>query len=316
MNKRLLCLVLSLLLLSAFACTPKANPVIAETPSETPSLAPTDAPTEAPTPEPTPEPITKITDDWYKERCEQLKKYVKLYGSCANDNEVNSLVYSMAIDPDLKMVAFTFDDGPKDGITDAILDILQQYNARATFFIKGEAIEGHEAQLKRILALGCEIGNHTWSHSNIEELTADEMRTAIVSVNDRIEELFGYRIRLFRPPYIAYGDKGSAVREALVSLMRELDMAVVNHTRSVHDTYDEYTADMIYERGVLAVDELGFGLDGSIILCHDKSEKMVEAFGRIVPELIAQGYQFVTVSELLQCSSEGLNSGWIYRKAD
>jgi len=168
----------------------------------------------------------------------------------------------------------------------------------------------------RMLSLGCEIGNHTWMHTNIEELSAEEMREEIGKVNDALRDRFGYTCRLFRPPYIKYGEKGDATRTALVALMEEWDMAVINHTRSTHDTHSDYTADMIYERGVLETDELGKGLSGSIILCHDKQQKTVDAFRRIVPELLSRGYQFVTVSELLHYSEDGFHAGWIYSSAN
>ena len=129
-------------------------------------------------------------------------------------------------------------------------------------------------------------------------------------------EQYGYAVHLFRPPYIKYGDKGSDTRETLVALMREWDMAIVNHTRSTHDTYDTYTADRIYERCTLETDELGKGLDGSILLCHDKSARTAEAFARAVPELLERGYQLVTVSELLHCSEDGFHVGAIYASAN
>ena len=93
-------------------------------------------------------------------------------------------------------------------------------------------------------------------------------------------------------------------------------MAIVNHTRSTHDTYSTYTADRIYDRGVMEIDELGKTLNGSIILCHDKTQKTVDAFARIVPELLSRGYQFVTVSELLHYSTDGFHAGWVYSTAN
>ncbi len=269
------------------------------------------------TTEPFVTPAPLIHDEWYADRNEALIKYVRAYGSAQTENDVLKQVSAMAIDPDKKRVAFTFDDGPRDELTDAVLDICEEYNVRVTFFIKGSYIAGHEAQLKRMLGLGCEIGNHTWDHVDIETLTPEEMRQQIESVNQQIESLLDYHIQLFRPPYIRYGKNDPAVRDALKEIMERNGMAVVNHTRSSHDTYDNYTEDMIYERCVAPYDEeSAHGLHNAIILCHDKTMRTVNAFRRAVPELQAQGFQFVTVSELLYCSADGFHPGWIYSKAD
>ena len=273
-----------------------------------PTVVPTEIPTEAPTA--TPEPT------WETLHLAEIEKYVRNYGNCPDEAAIRARMATMTVDPAKKMVAYTFDDGPRNRITDEILDIVEQNGIRVTFFIKGDNIAGHEEQLMRMLSLGCEIGNHTWMHTDIETLTPSEMREAIGSVNDAIKERFDYTIKLFRPPYISYGKKGDDTRNALIALMVEWDMAVINHTRSTHDTHSDYTADMIYERGVLETDELGKGLDGSIILCHDKQQRTVDAFARIVPELLSRGYQFVTVSELLHYSEDGFVPGYIYSSAN
>ena len=302
----ILLVVSAVLLIALLSCrTASAQPEAG--PAE-PSAAPTAVPTADPTPTPAP--------TWESERLAEIERYVRAYGNCPDEEAVKNRMATMVIDPEQKMVAFTFDDGPRTGITNKVLDIVEQYGIRVTFFIKGDNIASHEEELMRMLSLGCEIGNHTWMHTNIEELSAEEMREEIGKVNDAIYDRFGYRIRLFRPPYIKYGKKGDDTRNALVALMEEWSMAIVNHTRSTHDTHSDYTADMIYERGVLETDELGKGLNGSIILCHDKQQKTVDAFAKIVPELLSRGYQFVTVSELLHYSKDGFNVGWVYSSAN
>ena len=302
----LIVMLLVFLIAAISGCFRSAPEPEAEEPAATP--LPTAAPT--PSPSPTPEP------SWEEKRMSEIERYVRAYGDCPDDAAVEARMAAMVIDPDGKMVAFTFDDGPRTGITNQVLDICEEYGVRATFFIKGDNIASHEEELMRMLSLGCEIGNHTWMHTNVEELSASEMREEIGSVNDAIYDRFGYTIRLFRPPYIKYGDKGSDTRNTLVALMEEWNMAIVNHTRSTHDTYSSYTAEKIYNRGVLETDELGKTLDGSIILCHDKQQKTVDAFRKIVPELLSRGYQFVTVSELLHYSDDGFHAGWIYSSAN
>ena len=302
----ILILLICIVMIAAIAGCFDAPDPVAEAPAETP--APTAAPTSSPSP--TPEPT------WEEQRLSSIEHYVRAYGNCPDEAAVSARMATMAIDPQQKMVAFTFDDGPRTGITNQILDIAEEYGVRVTFFIKGDNIASHEEELMRMLSLGCEIGNHTWMHTNVEELSASEMRDEIGKVNDAIRDRFGYPICLFRPPYIKYGDKGSDTRNTLVSLMEEWNMAIINHTRSTHDTYDSYNAERIYQRGVLETDELGKRLDGSIILCHDKQQKTVDAFKKIVPELLSRGYQFVTVSELLHFSDDGFHAGWIYSSAN
>ena len=302
----LIVMLLVFLIAAISGCFRSAPEPAVEEPAETP--LPTAAPT--PSPSPTPEP------SWEELRLSEIERYVRAYGNCADEAAVEARMATMEIEPEGKMVAFTFDDGPRTGITSQVLDICEEYGVRATFFIKGDNIASHEEELMRMLSLGCEIGNHTWMHTNVEELSASEMREEIGSVNDAIRDRFGYSIRLFRPPYIKYGDKGSETRNTLVALMEEWNMAIVNHTRSTHDTYASYTAEKIYNRGVLETDELGKKLDGSIILCHDKQQKTVDAFRKIVPELLSRGYQLVTVSELLHYSDDGFHAGWIYSSAN
>ena len=301
----ILILLICIVMIAAIAGCFDAPDPVAEAPAETP--APTAAPTSSPSP--TPEPT------WEEQRLSSIEHYVRAYGNCPDEAAVSARMATMAIDPQQKMVAFTFDDGPRTGITNQILDIAEEYGVRVTFFIKGDNIASHEEELMRMLSLGCEIGNHTWMHTNVEELSASEMRDEIGKVNDAIRDRFGYPICLFRPPYIKYGDKGSDTRNTLVSLMEEWNMAIINHTRSTHDTYDSYNAERIYQRGVLETDELGKRLDGSIILCHDKQQKTVDAFKMIVPALLERGYQFVTVSELLHYSDDGFHAGWVYSSA-
>lgn len=239
-----------------------------------------------------------------------------MYGNFENPEDIAQKLSSWQIDKNRKMVALTFDDGPSPTYTAMVLDILERYNVRATFFIQGSHISGNEELLQRALALGCEIGNHTMNHEDLEEISDDEMRNAVSSVNDLMQEKFGYTLTLIRPPYISFGKKGSGKRAAFVQMLKDFDMACINHTRSSHDTYADYTANMISERMLQSKDELGHGIDNSIFLFHDKSQKTVDALPRIIEGLLADEYQLVTVSELLNCSEEGLHSGWIYSKAD
>ena len=298
---------------SALEPTAPAASAMAET--ALPSAALTPEPTIAATPVPA-TPAPAIQADWYIERTEQLYKNLSTYGNYPDAASIYRALDKMQIDPNGKMLALTFDDGPYPPITGAILDVLEANHARATFFIKGAYVDANQDLVKRELGLGCEIGNHTTNHDDLEKLSPADRRTTVGDVNDKIYRLFGYRIHLLRPPYISYGKKGSDTREDIVAMAKELELAIVNHTRSSHDSHEDYTAQMMIDRILAEKDELGRGLNGSILLFHDKYQKTVEAMKVIIPALQQQGYQLVTVSELLNCSKEGLHYGWIYSKAD
>ncbi len=260
-------------------------------------------PTAAPTPAPTAVPATpapRIEAAWYQERMAQLYHNLSTYGHYSDAAALYRALDEMQIDPNGKMLAITFDDGPYPPITG----------------IKGAYVDANKDLIKRELGLGCEIGNHTMNHEDLEKLSPEERRASVGGVNDMMQELFGYRVHLLRPPYIKYGDKGTDTRKDIVAMAKEYELAIINHTRSSHDSHDDYTAQMMIDRILAEKDELGRGLNGAILLFHDKYPKTVEAMKVILPALQQKGYQLVTVSELLNCSKEGLNWGWIYSKAD
>ena len=279
----------------------------------------TAVPEAAPTPAPTPVPATPppaIQAGWYEARTAQLYKNLTAYGNYPDAAAVYQALTEMQIDPNGKMLALTFDDGPYPPITGQILDVLEENHARATFFVKGAYIDANQDLIRRELGLGCEIGNHTMNHDDLEKLSAADRRATVGELNDKMYQLFDYRVHLLRPPYISYGKKGSDTRNDIVAMAKEYQLAIINHTRSSHDSHDDYTTQMMVDRILAEKDELGHGLNGSILLFHDKYQKTVEAIKVIIPALQQQGYQLVTVSELLSCSREGLNYGWIYSKAD
>ena len=191
---------------------------------------PTPTPSPIPTPEPTPEP--PILDAWYLERCDLLRKNLARFGSYADEAEVEAAVAAMAIDPARKMVALTFDDGPNPSTTRRILQTLSAYGGRATFFLLGERAEQFQSVIQELLAAGCELGNHTWSHTNLTKVSPGKVNTAVTRVNEYIEEQFDYRLRLLRPPF---GELDDEVRY----LARTLDMAIVRWNVDTIDTSRE-----------------------------------------------------------------------------
>ena len=188
---------------------------------------------------------------------------------------------------DTKYIALTFDDGPNTTTTNQILDLLEKYNAKATFFLIGDNINDESAKsVKRAFDMGCEIANHSKSHQYMDKMTADEIKAEVQYVSDKIFEITGQREKYFRPPYIAVNN-----------LMWEtIDLTFING-KGCNDWDDKVTVD----RRILML-ERRLTSDGAIILLHDAqgNDKTVEALETYIPYLIEEGYQLVTLSELFE----------------
>lgn len=104
----------------------------------------------------------------------------------------------------VKYIAFTFDDGPSKIATNRILDTLQKYNGKATFFVLGTRVGSYSAEVKRAYSMGCEIGSHSWSHANLRKISAQERKQEINKTNAIVKEVIGVEPTLFRVPYGDY----------------------------------------------------------------------------------------------------------------
>lgn len=189
--------------------------------------------------------------------------------------------HSDAIDPNKPMIALTFDDGPAGEKTARLLDALEQYGAHATFFVVGNKIAGDEEIIKRASSIGCEIGNHTYSHSKLTTLDDAAIANEINGVVDTIKELTGQKMVTCRPPYGAIDERVTAIINAPIILW-SIDTRDWE-TRNVAQTIANIQQNV---------------QDGDIILMHDIHAESVEAAIQIIPWLQQQGYQLVTVSEL------------------
>lgn len=201
------------------------------------------------------------------------------------------------IDPSRPMVALTFDDGPSE-TTPKILALLDQYGGRATFFVVGNRLANYNDILVQIAEQGSEIGCHTWSHKKLTELSDSEIERQLTKTTESVRQRTGQQQVLMRPPY---GSHNANVR----AVSRKLGLAVIFwsidtedwRTRSASATYDVIMQNV---------------KSGSIILCHDLHEATGEAMERVIPALVQQGYQLVTVSELLSFLPEGMQPGRVY----
>ena len=205
-----------------------------------------------------------------------------------------------SIDPDKPMIAFTFDDGPHGEVTPKLLDLFESYNGRATFCVVGSRVAKHAAVVKRMAADGHQIANHTWAHAKMTELSAEDAKKQLTDTNDIVAQVTGgYRIRMYRPTYGAFND-------TIKQVTKELEMYMANWTVDSLD-WKTRNADAVYN--VITAE----AKSGRIILCHDLYPTTLAAMERILPVLAEQGYQFVTVDELLSFSDKPVEYGKLYR---
>jgi len=200
-----------------------------------------------------------------------------------------------------RALALTFDDGPNGGTTREVLAILNEHGARATFFLLGDCVAAHPDVVREELAAGHEIGNHSWGHKQMSRLGARGALDNLARAERAIQAAGAPRCRWFRPPY---GDTNGAVRKAVLE-------AGYNIALWSCDTNDwrRPGADTIYQRIIDGA------RPGANILLHDgggSREQTIEAVRRAVPELIAMGYDLVTLSELTS-QAVGDDAGMILR---
>ncbi len=184
------------------------------------------------------------------------------------------------------IVALTFDDGPNTEITPLVLDKLEQYNIIASFYVIGNLINPETTKvIKRAIDLGCEIQNHSWTHSFMTKLTKEEIKKEIKETSEKIKEITNVEPKFFRPPYI---DVNELMFEAI-----DLPFICGYHAEDWVETVSSE------ERAKRLLDQ---AKDGCILLLHDMigNIKTVDALDIIIPELQKRGYEFVTTTELFK----------------
>lgn len=209
--------------------------------------------------------------------------------------EINKkVVMNSDIDPNKPIVALSFDDGPafdENGVnsTMQILDVLEEHGARATFFMCGSRINDSTKKiLEREVELGCELGNHTYSHKNYgKKVTADDIKKC----SEAIKDASGSYPTIFRCP-------GGIMSDVIQEECRKEGMPIAYWSVEPQD-WKVRDADKIYKSVMSHV------YDGSIILMHDIYPTTAQAVEKIVPKLIEEGYQVVGVSEMIAAKNNG-----------
>lgn len=202
------------------------------------------------------------------------------------------------VDPKRKMVALTFDDGPYRPVTNQILDVLEKYGARATFFVVGSRVSAYSDCVVRAEALGCEIGNHTYNHTTLTSASDSRISSEIADTNSVIKRYTGKGASIVRAP-------GGAVNSRV---RRLVNYPLISWSVDTLDWQHRNTAKVI-------ASVKSSVSDGSIILMHDLYSTTGNAVQVIVPWLVNQGYQLVTVSEMMRYKGINLSSGNVYSYA-
>ena len=194
------------------------------------------------------------------------------------------------------MLALTFDDGPNPTSSGRILDTLEKYHVVATFFDLGKLALAYPDVVKREEALGCEVGSHSFDHPNLNNLSAEGIQAQITNSKNAFVSVLGHDVDLMRPPY---GNANDLVKSIV-------PYPLINWNVDTLDWKSKNKDAIVNE-----VRKIG-NLDGKIILMHSIYETTADAVEVIVPELINEGYQLVTVSELAYYKGVELSPGVKY----
>lgn len=184
-----------------------------------------------------------------------------------------------------KKIAITFDDGPDSEITPKVLEILDQYNVKATFFCIGKQIENNEDLLKLIDKKGHLIGNHTWSHDSWFDLfSSKKMNTEIEKTSDLLFEIINKKIKLFRPPY-------GVTNPNLKKAIKDFDFYNIGWSLRSLDTISSTQKTLTRIKNKLT--------SGDIVLFHDNPEHIVDILKDFLEYTKKEGYEIVRVDQLL-----------------
>lgn len=194
-------------------------------------------------------------------------------------------------------IALSFDDGPSEHTT-RILNTLQLNEGRLSFFVMGSKVEEHKGKIFRASQMDCEIICHAWEHKHFVELSAKEVKKQLLKTKAAIEGITGSVPPYFRPPYGEYNEK-------VAKVARKLGFSMVNWSLDTAD-WDHKDAERVYTT------IMNEAKDGDLVLCHDVYGSTAEAMSRVIPELIARGFELVTVSEILREKYGQLVPGEMY----
>lgn len=200
-----------------------------------------------------------------------------------------------AIDPSKPMVALTFDDGPNRGSTERILDTLEKNGVHATFFLVGSRIRYNKDIVKRAYDMGCDIGSHSFDHANLSGMKKKNIKKEFSKTNDILKDIINDTAHFVRTPYGAHTEK----------VLKAVNYPVILWNVDTED-WKSRNKKKILKRVIGKVN------DGDIILMHDIYDSTADAVEKMIPKLIKQGYQIVSVSELFAAKGIEPKKGTAY----
>lgn len=204
-----------------------------------------------------------------------------------------------------RLIAFTFDDGPTDKTSD-LLDVFENFNstnptftAHATLFTLGAKIsDGNSEIMRRAVAMNFELGNHTYTHANLNNLSDDEVIAELQKTDEKLSAFDGKAVHLVRPAG-GHADKRvlSLYKTTFINWSASLDVKDYESSTTANDIYNTVSTNL---------------LEGGIVLMHQGYDKTVNAVKRLLPDLKSRGFQVVSVSELIKFYEVKAKIGALY----
>ncbi len=199
------------------------------------------------------------------------------------------------VDTEEPKVALSFDAAWGNEDTEQILEILKKHDVRVTFFMTGGWVESYPDDVKKILQAGHDLGNHSENHKNMSQISDEEKQKELMEVHDKVKELTGYEMYLFRPPYGDYDNAVIKTAKACGYYTIQWDVDSLD--------WKDYGVDSIVKT-VCEHKNLG---NGSIILCHNGAKYTAQALDLLITKLKDKGYTFVPISDLIYKEDYHLN---------
>ncbi len=196
--------------------------------------------------------------------------------------------------PGSRLLALTYDDGPNDPYTWRLLEVLERHGAKATFFLIGRFVQQKPEIARALVAAGHVIGNHTWDHPNLIFASSTEVRRQLQQAQRAIFDATGVEPKLFRPPF-------GGRRPATLRMARAMGLQPIMWNVSCYD-WKPISVDEIVLRAARQI------RGGDVILLHDGEyhrigvdrSRSLEASDRILSRYKAEGYEFVTIPEIME----------------
>lgn len=240
----------------------------------------------------TPDDQTPSAGDIEGLKLQSLKEQYSIFKT--NDPNI-VVIRGRTIDISKPMLALTYDDGPRTDVGARLMNVFEQYGQRTTFFMVGNRVPSRADEVRRMAADGHEVANHTYDHVYLNKVGAETIHNQVNACNDIIEQTCGIRPRIMRLPG---GNKNSTV-------LANINMPIILWNIDTRDWSHRNTQTTINSI-------IGKVKDGDIVLMHELYESTAAASEYVVPQLVSQGFQLVTVSELAELKGKTLADGGVY----